>query len=330
MHPNVRTWRVRGVPQNFDKLQLADTLRYHPDLQSPSRAPAIIGPQHDTSITVRTLASDVQPAQQVATVRFQRLPPRLERLKGGEDLMVDICAVLKNRPIDSKQKQDSIESHIVIIDEHFCGLTVLFSPPDHEHQVDVLAISGLGGHPYGSYINKQDGHMWLSDSLVWDMSSARVMIYGNDTKLKDSESFEDLEGLAGSLQIALSRLIKQSRDSKPLLLIGHSIGGLVIKEALIRIAESDYESGLLDSIAGVLFFGVPNDGMDIESLIPIIKNQPNRFLVETLNQVNSQVLRIQRRNFLKVFEQLHLDIFCFYETKMSPTAAKVLCFVTNL
>jgi hypothetical protein len=99
---------------------------------------------------------------------------------------------------------------------------------------------------------------------------------------------------------------------------------------LIRIAESDYESDLLDSIASALFFGVPNDGMDIESLIPIISHQPNRFLVETMNRVNSQVLRIQRRNFLKVFEQVHLDIFCFYETKMSPTAAKVLCFVTHL
>jgi hypothetical protein len=230
MHPSVRTWRVRGVPQNFDELLLADTLRNHPDLQSPSRAPAIIGPQHDTSITVRTLASDVQPAQQVATITFQRLPPRLERLKRGEQLRVDISAVLKNRPIGSKPKQDSSESYIVIIDEHFHGLTVLCSPPSHEHQVDMLAISGLGSHPYGSYVNKQDGHMWLTDSLIRDMPSARVMIYGNDTKLQDSVSFEDLEGLAGSLQIALSRLIKQSRDSKPLLLIGHSIGGLVIKE----------------------------------------------------------------------------------------------------
>lgn len=312
------------MPHIFSRQLLAEALRKSPDLRSPRGAPAaILDVEVDDGITVKTLATDIRPAYQTATIRFGNLPPQLERLKRGEQLAIEISTHLGNPSTGSKRKRGSVESHTLVIDGHFHGLTVLSSPPCHEHKVDVLAISGLGSHAYGSYVNRQDGHMWLSDSLVEDFPFARVMTYGYDTKLQDSKSFEDLEGLASSFQTALSRLSERSKDTKPLLLIGHSLGGLVIKEAMIRIAESDLESALLDSITGALFFGVPNDGMDIESLIPIVNKQPNRFLLESLDRMNSQVLRVQRRSFFRVLERSDFALFCFYETISSPTAAKV-------
>jgi hypothetical protein len=154
------------------------------------------------------------------------------------------------------------------------------------------------------------------------MPTVRVMIYGYESGLQGSNSFAHLGDLASSLQIAVCRLLRS--EKKHLVLIGHSLGGLLIKEALIRIAESDSDSDLIGLIFGTLFFGVPNDGMDIESLIPMVNDQPNRFLLESLNSINPQILTLQKRNFSRVLKRSDLEMFCFYETRLSPTAAKVM------
>jgi hypothetical protein len=78
---------------------------------------------------------------------------------------------------------------------------------------------------------------------------------------------------------------------------------------------------ILNSIYGALFFGVPNQGMDIESLIPMVKNQVNRGLLYDLGN-ESQLLRTQSRDFPKAFDSPRTKIVCFYETVKSPTAIK--------
>ena len=246
-------------------------------------------------------------------------------MKANRQLTIDIPVTPENPPDGLKRKRDSLQIIKLTIDEHFNGITVLFSPPTEEHQIDVLAISGLGSHPFGSFVHKRDGHMWLSDSLPRDIPAARVMIYGYESGLQRSTNFAHLDDLAGSLQIAVSRLLRSEKKTR-LVLIGHSLGGLLIKEALIRIAESDSESDLISFIFGVLFFGVPNDGMNTESLVPMVNDQPNRFLLESLNALNSQVLRFQSRNFSRILSQTNLEMFCFYETELSPTAARVSTF----
>jgi protein SERAC1 len=83
-------------------------------------------------------------------------------------------------------------------------------------------------------------------------------------------------------------------------------------------------SDLINLISGLLFFGVPNDGLDIESLVPMVKDQPNRFLLESLDSKNSQMLSIQKRNFAEILDRTDLEMFCFYETELSPIAIKVV------
>src|ERR1700737_3509880 len=78
----------------------------------------------------------------------------------------------------------------------------------------------------------------------------------------------------------------------------------------------------LNSTYGALFFGVPNQGMDISSLIPMVKDQPNRHLLESLGR-ESDLLRKQNRAFPKAFPFKDSEIYCFYETLGSPTAIEV-------
>ena len=85
---------------------------------------------------------------------------------------------------------------------------------------------------------------------------------------------------------------------------------------------SEISQEVLESIYGVLFFGVPNQGMDIRSVIPMVQGQPNQALLHTLG-TESQVLRDQCRQFPEAFNFEDSEILCFYETKMSPTAEMV-------
>jgi hypothetical protein len=79
---------------------------------------------------------------------------------------------------------------------------------------------------------------------------------------------------------------------------------------------------ILSLIYGALFFGVPNQGMNIESLIPMVENQANQALLHSLGS-ESQVLRSQRRDFQNAFNFRESKVVCFYETVTSPTAIKV-------
>jgi hypothetical protein len=319
MHPRRRTWRVRGVPPSFDKDKLANVLQLHPDLQcSDEEMNGDDSAGRGNGVQVHTLAPDLRSQDQVATVRFSHLPQRLSALEERQQLTIDI----EELSINLGRVGVAPQNVRATIDEHFHGITVLYSPLARDYQTDILAIPGLGGHPFGSFAHKGDKHMWLSDRLPQDIPTARVMIYGYESKTQRSTNFSQLDDLAGSLQIALSRLLR-SKERKRLIFIGHSLGGLLLKESLIRIAESDSECALIDQIIGGLFFGVPNDGMDIESLIPMVNNQPNRSLLDSIDVINSQLLRLQRRNFSKVISRKSLELFCFYETEFSPTAAKV-------
>lgn len=312
-----KTWRIRGVPTDFDEAGLEDLLKSHPDLQPPrddSADDGHDGNSIDNGVQVHTLAPDLR-HDQVATARFQCLPRRLRTLKRDRPTIdVDLS------PKDVKRKGGPKTK--LSIDQHFHGITVLSSPSTGNHTVDVLAVPGLGSHPYGSFVDKGDEHMWLSESLPRDMPTARVMLYGYDSGLQDSTSFAALDDLAGSLRTSILQLLR-SRDQRRLILIGHSLGGLLIKDALVQLSMSNSGLDQIRQIAGVLFFGVPNDGMDITSLIPMVNDQPNRFLLESLSAINSQVLRIQEGSFAKFLTQTALNIFCFYETRESPTAVQV-------
>lgn len=81
---------------------------------------------------------------------------------------------------------------------------------------------------------------------------------------------------------------------------------------------------LRDAIYGIAFFGVPHDGMDIRSLIPMVGDGPNRFLLESIGFTNSQILSIQQRKFSKALGvKGEFEIISFYETRLSPTALQV-------
>ncbi|OBT60680.1 hypothetical protein VE03_09999 [Pseudogymnoascus sp. 23342-1-I1] len=308
------TYRVRGIPLEYNMRQVQELL------QSVLGLDAARG-----TVQVKSIAISPNQKTKMATVNFQNPPPCLS--SDRKEWSFEIPDV-DNSDAESDDDDDIIpKAPTITIDSHFRGITILGSFKNvAEHKIDCVAISGLGGHAFGSFKDRAGPHMWLRDSLPSDITGARVMIYGYDTQLHDSHTFQDLEALGSLLRSDLQTLTTQdSRHTKPktvpLIFVAHSLGGLIVKEAIIQMKRDKNHHALLDSIYGALFFGVPSQGMEITSLIPLVKDQPNQGLLHSLGK-ESQILRNQCRDFPKAFGHEHSEIICFYETDMSPTAAK--------
>lgn len=76
---------------------------------------------------------------------------------------------------------------------------------------------------------------------------------------------------------------------------------------------------LYNAIYGIVFFGVPHEGMTIEFLKPMVGDGPNRSLVESLDWKNSMNTDELSRSFqFGLGGQGESEVFCFYETLGSP------------
>ncbi len=81
-------------------------------------------------------------------------------------------------------------------------------------------------------------------------------------------------------------------------------------------------ASIIHATYGILFFGCPNRGMTIESLIPMCEGQANLPFLLSLRE-DSEVLRQLRREFPSAFPFLDSKIISFFETQLSPTAQQV-------
>ena len=85
--------------------------------------------------------------------------------------------------------------------------------------------------------------------------------------------------------------------NRSLVFVGHSLGGLVIKQALIKSAEYNSNNRHLNlaeiyqATEGVIFLGTPHRGSDKAELADVIANaarvlwtRPNRQLITVLKQ----------------------------------------------
>ncbi|KAK3371035.1 hypothetical protein B0T24DRAFT_304761 [Lasiosphaeria ovina] len=219
-----------------------------------------------------------------------------------------------------------------MLDDNFYGITTLFAPPLEDHKVDVVTISGLGGHAFGSFKERDENYMWLRDALPFDLTGedtdrpmARVMIYGYESAVAQSRSIQNLEDLATAFHNSI-RALANAPTVRPIVLVAHSLGGLIIKQqTMITLSKSKKEDDrqLVRAVYGIVFFGVPHDGMDTSSLIPMVGDGPNRPLVDSISRINSQILSIQQQEFHTALgSEGNSEIVCFYETVESPTAAQ--------
>lgn len=133
-----------------------------------------------------------------------------------------------------------------------------------------MAVHGLGGEGFRSWVtfDPKAGKpkSWLEELLGKDMPNARIMTYGY---ISDGVNYRYLVrnvlyGRALDLvkQLGAQRM-RDGTNRRPVVFIAHSLGGWIVKRALIISSEATTESMLKDielSTCGVAFFGTLSPG----------------------------------------------------------------------
>jgi Putative serine esterase (DUF676) len=169
--------------------------------------------------------------------------------------------------------------------------------------------------------------MWLRDGLTIDVPTTRNIIYGYDTTLGHSESFQTVQDIAISFVSRLRTTGRSSPSAKPLIFLAHSLGGIVLKHALLEMANSAPQRHIFEAVRAVIFFGVPHRGMTISHLRAMVGGQPNRTLVEDLSP-ESTYLRVLDDQFSGLACQ-SVRVFSVFETRRSPTLQVTLILLAT-
>jgi len=168
------------------------------------------------------------------------------------------------------------------------------------------------------------GVCWPRDLLKVDAPECRIFTWGYDSSVANvtqAASQATIFGHAESLllDICMSRMDQDSDEApRPLVFVGHSLGGLVIKEALIRSSEyhhNQQEEDLGSVFActkGVVFLGTPHRGSDltpyghiVAKVARLLLRQPNEKLISLLES-ESPILERQRRSFASISKDIGL------------------------
>lgn len=161
--------------------------------------------------------------------------------------------------------------------------------------------------------------MWIRDELPQRLPGVRFLVYGYDTALYGSTSFQVIPDLAISLVQTVKAIGWSAPSAKPVLFLAHSLGGVVLKQALVILAGGDrQERAILSKIQGALFFGVPSQGMNMQDIFGMIGDQPNVELVKGLSNQSDFLPRLDEQ-FGNISYLQRIQFFWAFETKVTPS-----------
>ncbi|KAK3317712.1 hypothetical protein B0T19DRAFT_296559 [Cercophora scortea] len=305
-----KVYRLRNLPAHVDRLSATELIAsaINDDHVTPSDIEVF-----SLALTASSESWKKDSQTKEATLSFKQTPAVVERAQDGA----------KAKSTEWRFAVPALAQPLVL-DTHFLGFTVLNSvaPSDHTH--DCIAISGLASHPFGSWQPKGDdkSFMWIRDALPSAFPGIRFLTYGYDTTLKDSRSFQNVVDLAKTLMLAMEANGWASLGTKPFLFLAHSLGGILLKQMLIMLADDNNRAAfMLSIIEGAVFFGTPSAGMPIPQLLAMVGDQSNKDFVECLSD-QSKFLENLETQFQGISFIQKKRLFWAYETQTSPTVVR--------
>lgn len=161
--------------------------------------------------------------------------------------------------------------------------------------------------------------MWIRDTLPKRLLSIRCFLHGYDTNVVESTSKQTIGDLSTSLINTLEANGWAAPSAKPLVFLAHSLGGVILKQALILLANAGArEPFLLGQVLGCIFFGVPSRGMPLGHVLHLIKGKPNEGLVHALSDGSDYVAALDQQ-FRGITHYSRLRLVWAFETKETPT-----------
>ncbi|KAF8535039.1 hypothetical protein BDD12DRAFT_754194, partial [Trichophaea hybrida] len=192
----------------------------------------------------------------------------------------------------------------------------------------LIAVTGLAGHAFGSWRNRETHQMWLKDLLPHDVQNIRIMSYGYNSSLLGHRKAENRLLDYQRLFIQDIENARSGFKTRPIIFIGHSLGGILILQVLIECKRNRTHTHILDAMHSIMFFGTPHQGMrtyDLEEMVDAESGGYETSKHNLLRQLRegSGFLETQKEELSHIWDEWKPKIVSFYETAPTLTVERV-------
>ncbi|MCJ1386808.1 hypothetical protein MMC17_009936 [Xylographa soralifera] len=133
-------------------------------------------------------------------------------------------------------------------------------------EVDLVAVHGLNWANAPAFAVRTwtagdmgEERLWLKDMLPHRLPHVRVLLYSYNSNV----AFHTSQVVVGDIaEDLLRKLMKKRRGSleRPLVFVAHSLGGLVVKRAVVKARNNPEYSSISQSAKNFAFFATPHRG----------------------------------------------------------------------
>ena len=165
---------------------------------------------------------------------------------------------------------------------------------------------------------------WPRDLLPKAFPKARITTWGYDVQIGSMFSSKSNATIFHHAQTLLSDLTmlrcRALDKAKPLIFIAHSLGGIIVKDAL-SLSKDDltYLNEVEPATHGVIFLGTPHHGSQVATLgkrafelSKLFFRSPNESILRGLEE-NSEILERITRSFGQLLATGHVKVHSFRE-----------------
>ena len=146
------------------------------------------------------------------------------------------------------------------------GVHCIYRCLPHDRRASVIFVHGLGAHWEETWMASGGHETWMT----WlGEDSKAVDVYAVEYEVAKSAWTGHAMPLSERAKNLLERLALVLRDDVPIVLIGHSMGGLQVKQMFKSAAMPGVPhewTGLMSRVRAVVFFGTPHQGSSLASL----------------------------------------------------------------
>lgn len=194
----------------------------------------------------------------------QSCPPKLNRMQ-TEKPDESISSLGDQQPVS----QDADESCGFLLDpageltHDVTTVDVVTVPCPGGQRLRTWNRDGLLGRYFGAPSMRDaegssgdSNNSWVRQGIRREANRARILLYEHP----EHTTGTTLNMLATQFLESLEALRQLENQQRPLFFLGHSIGGLVVKMALVKASRDPRYEGILRECYGVGFFGTPHQG----------------------------------------------------------------------
>ncbi|KAI1819347.1 hypothetical protein F4861DRAFT_546930 [Xylaria intraflava] len=226
---------------------------------------------------------------------------------GYNDTTVDIVAVpcIGASPVDTWARDPLSDGY--------------FAPPPTElgkySTVKELPASSILT-PTISHTLPKANHLWIRQGIRKEVSKARVLLYRHRELVEGMT----IEKAADDLLEQVTKIRAGLDNARPLFFICHSVGGLVVKSALVKAKQDEELKQLAFNCHGITFFATPHRGSSYLSMPNLRESIENLlFLEQPLPISITEELRLGYKPLLQLHNRFvdlvsEIRVWTFYET----------------